>query len=198
MTEGLRARKRRLTRIAIQRAALELALDTGDMHPTVEAIAARADVSPRTFFNYFPTRDAALVGDALELPDDIDSSAGDDVFAMLIDVALRTVAGKPADRDLVRLRREVMRQSPDLFGRRIALGQQFDKQLIELAIERSRDDGAERPEDRGRIAALVVMAAARAGWARWIDSEGEETLEAAMRSTFDELRRMAGALAIEG
>ena len=56
LDEGLRARKKRETRHALHRAAIEL-LHEGDFcDVTIDAIAARAGVSPRTFFNYFPAR----------------------------------------------------------------------------------------------------------------------------------------------
>jgi len=59
---GLRERKRRATRRAIQRAALEVARTRGLEAVTVDEIARLADVSPRTFFNYFPSKDDAVLG----------------------------------------------------------------------------------------------------------------------------------------
>lgn len=63
--EGRRARKRRETDNAIAIAGVELALELGYANVTVEAICDRADVSRSTFFNYYPSRDAAIVGRSL-------------------------------------------------------------------------------------------------------------------------------------
>ncbi len=59
---GLRERKKTETRQAISAAALELAVANGPGAVTVEDIAAAANVSPRTVFNYFPTKEAAMLG----------------------------------------------------------------------------------------------------------------------------------------
>ena len=59
---GLRDRKRAQTRARIETAAIELVLRDGLDSATIDAISERADVSPRTFFNYFESKDAAILG----------------------------------------------------------------------------------------------------------------------------------------
>jgi len=56
-----RERRRRATREEISRAAIELVAERGLDKVTVEAIAERADIGYRTFFNYFTSKEEALV-----------------------------------------------------------------------------------------------------------------------------------------
>jgi AcrR family transcriptional regulator len=58
---NLRERKKQATREALQAAALRLALDHGPESVRVEDIAEAAGVSPRTYNNYFPSREHAIV-----------------------------------------------------------------------------------------------------------------------------------------
>lgn len=60
---GLRERKKARTREAIRTAAMQLFREQGYTATTVEQIAEAAEVSPSTFFRYFPTKDALVVSD---------------------------------------------------------------------------------------------------------------------------------------
>src|ERR671937_2639579 len=55
--EGLRERKKRQTRTAIAEAAMELFTAHGFDAVTVADVARAADVSEKTVFNYFPTKE---------------------------------------------------------------------------------------------------------------------------------------------
>jgi AcrR family transcriptional regulator len=63
---GLRERKRRETRAALSLAGLRLCFQRGWENVTVDDIAADANVSPRTFRNYFSTKAEAVAAGHLE------------------------------------------------------------------------------------------------------------------------------------
>jgi len=65
--EGLRERKRRLTRHLISDAATAMFASRGFDAVKVSEIADRADVSMKTLYNYFPTKEAMVLDDADEI-----------------------------------------------------------------------------------------------------------------------------------
>ena len=94
---SLRERKKLATRRQLRRAALELVAERGLANVTVEDIAEAADVSPRTFFNYFPSKEAVLFG------------GEPDRAAALRDRVARLAPGAPA----VQVLRTVMAQDAE-------------------------------------------------------------------------------------
>src|ERR1700742_552377 len=63
---GLRERKKIRTRETIRREAFRLIQEHGYAATTVEQIAEAAEVSPSTFFRYFPTKESVLLADDMD------------------------------------------------------------------------------------------------------------------------------------
>ena len=63
---SLRERKKLKTRVAIQKHALKLFRKQGYAETTVEQIAAAAEISPSTFFRYFPSKEDLVMYDPMD------------------------------------------------------------------------------------------------------------------------------------
>ncbi|MFE7629693.1 TetR family transcriptional regulator [Kocuria sp. NPDC057446] len=132
----LRARKKAETWSAIHEAAAALAVEHGVEGATVEAVAAAAGVSPRTFFNYFPAKEDAVLGMRAPSLDPAlleGFSLGHDLLGqvsrLLLAVTRSAYAGQDADRrrrllqahpGLGRRRHELMLEAEDLVRRTLA------------------------------------------------------------------------------
>ncbi len=117
---GLRERKRRATRAAIERAAITLVNERGYDGVTVAEICRRADVSQGTFFNYFPTKDAAIVGigthelDQAAVHKAFDQLASLSMFQATLTLFLRVVESFDWESDVASLRVALVKDTPAL------------------------------------------------------------------------------------
>lgn len=149
----LRERKKELTRSAIHDAAMALALDRGFAQVTVADICAGAGISERTFFNYFPTKIAAVLG----LPEAPLSEAQERRFLEgsrpLMDDVCELVAGLAGgpEADIPRFKR-LMGLEPDLLAAVHQWSSGARKMVISLVEQRTT-------AERGRLAVGLAFAA---------------------------------------
>lgn len=144
-SEGLRARKQRETRDAIHRAAVQLALELGPDGATVADISARVNISPRTFFNYYPTKEDAIVGLHEKLPSDeeleeLRSGTSDDLIGDILSLMVGVFAH--GDAKLLELRKRLMTKHPQLIQRQWARMIGVEQRLASAVADRLRANGA--------------------------------------------------------
>ena len=199
-TPGLRERKRLATRRSIQVAVLELLDERGIDGVTVDEISRMADVSPRTFFNYFASKEEAMLGDAPELPgqDVIDEflEGHGTVLEDLATVLTRAGDHATADAEMLHLRHRLLKQFPQLFAMRMATMRAFEESVAEIvAVRLARDEPAlaadpDARASRARLITLVAFAAMRHAWTAWAHSAGPAPLADQLAESFAELRSL--------
>jgi AcrR family transcriptional regulator len=87
--DSLRERKKQQTRMALSEAAMTLALQHGVASVRTEDIAALANVSMRTFNNYFPSKEAAIVASVDHRLDTIRAALAQRPLTEALDVSFR-------------------------------------------------------------------------------------------------------------
>ncbi len=147
--ESLRTRKARETRTAIHEAALTRVLDEGLEATTVANIAADAGVSPRTFFNYYATKEDAIVGldvaniDDQLVADYVESDSGFDTLAEDTANFVREALLIGTEPGLSSRRRELFVAYPQLVGRRFDQVEALEERVSEYVLARLRFLGQE-------------------------------------------------------
>ncbi|MBR0899566.1 TetR family transcriptional regulator [Bradyrhizobium tropiciagri] len=185
---GLRARKRQETRERLTRAAMMLFLERGFEATTLDDIVAAADVSRRTFFHYFASKEDVVL-----------AWQEDGTAALIAAVAARPAAesmlqaAENAIADMVRQidPREAValarlkRDNPALQARDQAKYEKLERELADALLKR-----ANHRNDRmkARLVAMITTGAMRVGSEFWADDGAREKPDLVAKRLFAAIR----------
>jgi AcrR family transcriptional regulator len=185
---GLRERKRQQTRERLTRAAMALFLERGFEATTLDDIAAAADISRRSFFHYFDSKEdvvfawheeitAALVAEIAARPasESMLAAAENAIAAMVRQIEPgETIA-------MARLKRD----NPALQARDQVKYEQLERALAEALARRA---GHKAEKLGARLVAMIATGAMRIGGELWATEGAREKPEALVRRTFAAIR----------
>jgi AcrR family transcriptional regulator len=174
----LRARRRRQTTADIHDAALRLVREAGFDNVTIEQISAEAGVSQRTFFNYFPTKESAVVYAPLEIPDELAAefiSRGRAPESVVLTDLISLIADAlgqqgPSRRDFQDIE-FVARQHPSVLAAMLSTFDAFSAAVAEIVARRlGKSADAEVPQ----LIAGLALATVRVGMERWAQDQAAD------------------------
>ncbi len=188
-TPGLRERKKRERRRCIEEAAIDLFDRDGFDSTTIEAIAAAADIAPRTFFYYFPTKEDVVLADYADRLDRILDELGRRPHSEHSWNALRasfvTVAADyEARRDDLIGRFAIMAANTSVYARSLQLQAGWEDALAHVLDERI-GQGADAIESR--LLAAASLACMRSSLRHWLATDHDTALPALIDGCFDRL-----------
>lgn len=167
---GLRERKKAERRLALVDAAHRLVEEHGFEHVTVEDIAAAAGVSPRTFFNYFETKDDAIVPFLAWPAEDaraVEFAAGGPTGDLVTDLDGLLECAIDAWRehaDRIAVSARLAARHPQLFERRVAGIERYRLEVTQLFASRA---GRTEPGTRDVVGALGFVHLLRGAISCW-------------------------------
>jgi AcrR family transcriptional regulator len=179
LVDGLRQRKKDSSRRAIEDAAWELFAEQGYEETSINDIAERANVAPRTFFRYFPTKEAVMYPQFDELLDSVriefrKRPADEPVITSLFE-SFEVLGGSlEGQASRARARMEMMKRpghkppGTEYFRARLA------ETTAELVLEREGD--GEDARMRARLASGVVSLLIDTAHNCWIEAGAHEPL----------------------
>jgi AcrR family transcriptional regulator len=189
---SLRESKKQQTRDGLAAAAIDLIIERGFDATTVEDIAASVQVSPRTFFRYYPTKEDVVVDLLRAGVTDLVQRLAARPAEEPLPAALRAAALGWAQLDAEQATRllkvaQVLRSSPCLQPRFDRQRQVALKDLErEVAARLCPHGGAGTAADcRPQLIVALVSAVLSDAVGRWSDAGGSQPLAAFVREGFD-------------
>ena len=186
--EGLRERHRKRTAAHLEEAALALFCEKGFDAVTIDDIAAAADVSRRTFFRYFGSKEDVILSDHPrrldELQAALDRRPADEPALTALRHAILSLAGSFEEQREHMLRRfSLVTSTPSLEARSLCLQRNWETAVTAMLAERM---GVDPGKDlRPGVVAAPTMAAMRVATANWLAGGGKGDLPAIVAASLD-------------
>jgi AcrR family transcriptional regulator len=187
---GLRQRKKERTRQELAASALRLFVERGYEAVKVEDIAAAVDVSERTFFRYFASKEEALWPDQDERRAEFAAAlagcpAGEPPLACLRHATIASGESYQAEEREMLARFRLLTQTPALRGYLLECLQSWEDVATSALLKRigSRRNGALR----ARLLASAAVAAFRVALITWVAGDGRRDLRALAVQALDSL-----------
>lgn len=159
---GLRERKKASRRRALVDASHRLVAEHGLDAVTVEMICAEVGVSVRTFFNYFPAKDDAVLGhvpwslDEDEVRAFVAGGPTGDLLEDVVELVAALAATHPLGHERTHRALELVTAHPRLMAHHVAWMEQQRSQLEGLVRDRL---GTGAPYGADVVASLVILCA---------------------------------------
>ncbi|RKF26507.1 TetR/AcrR family transcriptional regulator [Micromonospora globbae] len=188
---GLRERKKRATRAALSQAAWSLMVERGIDAVTAETVAATVDVSPRTFRNYFSSREEAILDGIVQRASSLVEAlrarpADEPVWDSLAHVLPEAITNVLGDRDDIAVLARVSAANPALLAQQLTVFAHVERLIAEVIAERT---GADVERDLApHLLAAVPGALMRAVVTFWADGDTDASLPDLVRASITQLR----------
>ncbi|MBR0945205.1 AcrR family transcriptional regulator [Bradyrhizobium japonicum] len=185
---GLRQRKLQETRERLTRAAMALFLERGFEATTIDDIATAADVSRRSFFHYFASKEDVVAawqeGAASALVAEVVARPAGETMLTAAENAIAAAVRRIDPAEAAAMSR-LKRDNPALQAR-----DQLKYEKLERALAEGLSQRAKTKSDRlkARLVAMIATGAMRVGGESWIGEDGREKPEVFVKRTFDAIR----------
>ena len=174
----LRERRRLETTHLIQRAALQLARTEPVESISVEMICKEAGISPRTFFNYFPYKEAVFVVPPPPFPEDALKafySGRGTLLDQLIDLLAAQSLSITPDRWMIETAQKIASNHPKIAALQFAQFRDFETTIANLIARRL---GRDENDQASRLIAAALLGAMRIILDGKMPNSAEEMAEA--------------------
>jgi len=187
-TTSLRERKKERTRRAIERAALDLFEERGFDGATVDAVAAAADIAPRTFFHYFPSKEDVVLADYAGRLERLvvtlrKGPADESPWRALRAAFVAVSADYESERAQMLRRFRIITTTPSVGARSLQL--QADWETTVAGIVGGWLGTGPELQIVPRLLAGAALSAMRASMAQWLAGGGKASLPDLMAGCFD-------------